>query len=105
MAKIVDAFENPAKGKFTWTGAEKAEIILIDDIWWDPEQISWDDLLRLLEGKITKLPAPRNLSAHDVIITKDNPIIITSRLTIRWLKKDKFEDRENDMMDIRWNYF
>lgn len=105
LTKIFDAFENPAKGKFAWMGAEKAEIILIDDFRWDPEQISWDDLLRLLEGKITKLPAPRNLSAHDVIIKKDTPILMTSRSMIRWPKKDKYEDRENDMMDIRWNYF
>ena len=46
-----DTIISPLSTKYAWTGADKAEIIFLNDCRSNPEQISWDDLLRQLEGE------------------------------------------------------
>ena len=45
-----DTLISPLSTKYAWVVADKAEIIFLNDYRYNPEQISWDDLLRLLEG-------------------------------------------------------
>ena len=52
-------FDNPANDKYAWVGADKAEVILLQDFRFCREVITWKDLL-LLEGEMVKLPAPKN---------------------------------------------
>ena len=48
---IFNCFENPSNDKYAWVGANKAEIILMQDFRWSKETIAWKDLLLLLEGE------------------------------------------------------
>ena len=57
---IYRVFSNPANDKYGWVGADKGEVILLQDFRWSRDNISWKDLLLLLEGEIVKLPAPKN---------------------------------------------
>ena len=65
---IYRVFLNPANDKYGWVGADKGEVILLQDFRWSRVNISWKDLLLLLEGEIVKLPAPTNKFLSDVII-------------------------------------
>lgn len=104
LKNIYKVFDNPARDRFCWIGADEAEVILINDFRWKgPEQISWEDLLRLLEGQNTKLPAPKNHFAKDIVIDKDTPIFATGPYRIRHLGVNN--DRENQMMEVRWRVF
>ena len=38
---IYKTFSNPANGKYTWLGSEKAEVIFLNDFTWSSEMISW----------------------------------------------------------------
>ena len=99
-------FDNPAKDKYCWVGADKCEIILINDLRWGTDFIAWDDLLRLLEGQKVNLPAPKNHFATDVTIEGDIPIFATSKEIVKHSGKFNLpDDREQEMMDSRWKVF
>ena len=103
---IYECFTNPAKDKYCWVGAEKKEVILLQDFRWDPETIAWKSLLLLLEGETVKLPAPKNHYAKDVIIEGDVPIFATSKERVTWYgPNNKTCELEDKMMDIRWKRF
>ena len=75
--------------------------------------ISWDALLRLLEGLHCTLPAPMNSYADQIKLTAANdiPIFCTGRALLRFYKVDENEPQtpehaeENRMMDERWKHF
>ena len=92
-------------------------MIYLNDFRWVPltqkgGNISWDALLRLLEGGEAKLPAPLNCADH-IKILKDNdvPIFCTSRGKVKFYISDESEPqtdthlKENRMMDERWKIF
>ena len=96
-------FENPSNDKYAWVGADKADIILLQDFRYSKELIPWNDLLLLLEGETVKLPAPKNHFISDVVIATDVPIFATSKS--RLVYKGAFnagDDRETEMMNSRW---
>ena len=96
-------FENPTNDKFGWVGADKAEVILLNDFRYSKELITWKDLLLLLEGDTVKLPAPKNHYIADVIIDTDVPIFATSKSKITYRGPfNSTDDRESEMMDSRW---
>lgn len=99
-------FQNPSKDKYSWIGADKAKVILLNDFRFEKEQIAWKDLLLLLEGEPVRLPAPKNLFAEDVSISSDVPIFATSKGRIRYrgayMQNDEVED---EMMRVRWKTF
>ena len=97
---------NPANDKYGWVGADKGEVILLQDFRWSRVNISWKDLLLLLEGEIVKLPAPKNKFLSDVIIKNDTPIFATSKSQVTYVGKfNSSDERETEMMSIRWKYF
>lgn len=105
LCDIFKVFCNPTRDKFGWVGADEAEIILINDLRWGPDLISWDDFLRLLEGQIVNLPAPKNHFARDVCIKNDIPILATGKSAVRHMERNISDDRETEMMEIRWKVF
>ena len=96
-------FDNPANDKYAWVGADKAEVILLQDFRFCREVITWKDLLLLLEGETVKLPAPKNHFATDVVISSDVPIFATSKAPIVFKGRHNVEDEcETEMMNSRW---
>lgn len=99
-------FENPACDKYAWVGADRAQVILLNDFRWSRDLIPWNDLLLLLEGETVKLPAPKNMYSQDVLINSDVPVFATSKCKIRFRGSYNVSDeRENEMMDVRWRIF
>ena len=106
LCDIFKTFCNPARDKLAWVGSEEAEIILINDLRWSPELIQWNDFLRLLEGQMVHLFAPKNHYAKNVWISNDTPIIATGSSTIKHVGKyNIFDNRETEMMKVRWRVF
>lgn len=96
-------FDNPSNDKYAWVGADKADIILLQDFRYSHELIPWKDLLLLLEGETVRLPAPKNHFASDVKIDTDIPIFATSKDRIKFKGPYNTTDEiENDMMASRW---
>ena len=98
-------FENPSNDKFAWVGAESADVILLQDIRYSRDIITWKDLLLLLEGEKVKLPAPKNHFISDVVIDSDVPIFATGKDKIVYKGAYNTDDsRETEMMNSRWRY-
>ena len=96
-------FDNPANDKYAWVGADKADVILLQDFRFCKDVITWKDLLLLLEGETVKLPAPKNHFATDVVISSDVPIFATSKAPIVFKGPYNVEDEcETEMMNSRW---
>lgn len=57
---IYNTFSNPACTSFAWVGAEKAEVLFLNDFRWFSSVIQWHDFLLLLEGQLVHFPAPKS---------------------------------------------
>lgn len=100
------SFSNPAENKYAWIGADKAEIIFLNDFRWSAETIAWKELLLLLEGQTVHLPAPKNHYAQDICIDKDTPIVATGIAELKFLNRfNQTDEIENEMMQVRWKVF
>ena len=102
---IYNTFSNPASTSFAWVGAEKAECIFLNDFRWSPAIIQWHDLLLLLEGQLVHLPAPKSHYAKDIVFNSDTPIFATSKNPIMLIKNGAIDERESEMMAVRWKQF
>ena len=102
---IFNTFSNPACTSFAWVGAEKAECIFLNDFRWSPCIIPWHDLLLLLEGQLVHLPAPKSHYAKDIVFDKDTPIFATGKNEIIFVKSGAVDDKETEMMAVRWKIF
>ena len=103
---LFDTFSNPAADKYAWVGADRKEVIWLNDFRWSRELIEWKSFLLLLEGDQVNLPAPKNHYAIDVCIDHDVPIFATSKDTISYRGPYNAEDKnEDDMMASRWKVF
>ena len=71
--KIFNTFSNQANDKYAWLGAEKAEIIFLNDLRWSQEMIALKELLILLEGQAVHLPLLKNHYSNDICIDKGTP--------------------------------
>lgn len=109
LKKLFDGriFDNPSSGgKFSWVEAENKDIILLNDFRWEKELIPWKDLLLLLEGEPTRLPAPKNFRLKDILIDTDVPIFATAGDKIEYRGAyNTMNKMENTMMDNRWRFF
>lgn len=102
LTSIYNTFCNPATGSFAWIGVEKAECIFLNDFRWSPQVIPWQDLLLLLEGQVVHFPAPKTHFAKDIDFHLDTPIFCTSKNAIVFIKNGMIDDRETEMMRVRW---
>ena len=105
LTVIFNAFSNPATNTFAWVGAEKAELIFLNDFRWQSHLIPWHDLLLLLEGGLVHLPAPKTHFAQDLTLDGITPVFATSKHAIMFIKGGVVEERETEMMSVRWNEF
>ena len=106
LLHLFDTFSNPAADKYAWVGADKKEVIWLNDFRWSKELIEWKSFLLLLEGDEVNLPAPQNHYATDVCINHDIPIFATSKDIIKYRGPYNQEDKnEDDMMASRWKVF
>ena len=78
ITAIFDAFTNPFSSKYAFVGAEKAEVIFMNDLRWSPDMISWREFLNLLEGQNVHLVAPKSHFAEDTYTCSDVTILATS---------------------------
>ena len=105
LNKVFNTFTNPASTSFAWVGAEKAEVVFLNDFRWSPQIIAWHDLLLMLEGQLVHLPAPKCHFAHDIVFDKDTPIFSTSKHQLVYVKSGVLDERETEMMAVRWKMF
>ena len=87
LQKIFNTFSNPANGKYAWLGAQKAEIIFLNDFRWSQEIIAWKDLLILLEDQAVHLPSPKSHYSNNICIDKDTRIVAASKGEITYVMK------------------
>ena len=92
-----DAFQNPARNKYGWVGAQKASIIMLQDFRWSSDLIEWSDFLRLLEeDEPVRLPAPRNLCKEDVLIDTQVAFFATGKTVIKFKGPYQSKDIEEE---------
>ena len=101
---IYNTFCNPASTSFAWVGAEKAEIVFLNDFRWTPSVIQWHDFLLLLEGQLVHLPVPKTHYAKDIVFNGDTPVFATGKNPIVFVKNGSLDEKETEMMNVRWKY-
>ena len=105
LTSVYSAFCNPACTSFAWVGAEDTECIFLNDFRWSQQIIPWHDFLLMLEGQLAHLPAPKTHYAKDIVFDKGTPIFSTSKQPIIYIKNGIIDQRETDMMVVRWKVF
>ena len=105
LTSIYDTFCNPASSSFAWVGAENSECIFRSDFRWSVQVIQWHDFLLMLEGQMVHLPAPKTHYAKDIVFDKDTSIFCTSKQPIVYIRNGVLDQRETDMMSVRWKIF
>lgn len=105
LLQIYNTFVSPAKGTFSWVGAQKAEVVWLNDFRWSDKVIPWSDFLNLLEGNPVHVSAPKTHYAEDILWTEKTPIFSTSIRPIRKFDCGEFNEGETEMMDVRWTVF
>ena len=59
----------------------------------------------LLEGEPVHFPAPKTHFAEDILFTADTPVFATSKNRLAYVTCGVIEERETEMMSVRWNIF
>ena len=59
----------------------------------------------MLEGQPVHLSAPKTHYAKDLGLDKDTPIFCTSSTQIRYISQGAINERETEMMEVRWKVF
>ena len=59
----------------------------------------------LLEGQLVHLPAPKTHYAKDITFNLDTPIFAIGKGPIVFSRSGIVDERETDMMAVRWNVF
>ena len=62
-------------------------------------------MLLLLEGHVVHFAAPKTSYSEDILFEKDTPIFATSKAPITFVKNGVLDDRETEMMNVRWRMF
>ena len=84
LEMIFKTFSNPANDKFRWVGADKADVISLNNFRWSNELIKWNEFLLLLEGHTGHPPAPKNYFARDICIDKDTPVLLLVKMLLTY---------------------
>ena len=105
LSVVFNCFQNPANSNFAWVGAEESEVILFNDFRWNKQILPWNDMLLLLEGALVHLPAPKTHFLKDIAFSKDTPIFCTSKQPIVFIRGGSIEEKETEMMTVRWKIF
>ena len=105
LTEVFDCFVSPACGTFAWVGAEKAEVIFLNDLRWNDKLMPWQEFLNLLEGFPIHLQAPKTHYSEDILWDKKTPIFATSSQKIRKYDNNLLNDVETTAMAKRWKYY
>lgn len=62
-------------------------------------------MLLLLEGECVHFPAPKTHFSRDILLDKDTPVFCTSSAEIRLVRGGVTDERESEMMSVRWKKF
>lgn len=62
-------------------------------------------MLLLLEGHVVHFAAPKTNYSKDIEFTRDTPVFATAKAPIAFIKGSIMDDRETEMMNVRWRMF
>ena len=102
---IYKTFVSPATCSYAWLGVEDTEVIFLNDFRYTPAILPWSDMLLLLEGHVVHFAAPKTSYARDIEFTSDTPVFATSKSSIVFIKGSVLDEKETEMMDVRWKKF
>ena len=102
---VYTTFCIPATSTFAWIGAEKAEVIFLNDFRWSTQIIPWHDLLLMLEGQLVHLPAPKSHYAQDATLSNDVPKFCSAKEELTFIRGGAVDSVETQMMRVRWKVF
>ena len=108
MEDMFKCFMNPADGKYAWVGLHECEVAVLQDFRWHSDNISWNQMLLLLEGQTVHLPRLRNFFPNGMEILRKNtiPFFAMSKATLEY--KGTYNTRDEsktEMMYSRWVIF
>ena len=102
---LFDLF-SPGSGTFNWIGANKADVIFLNDIRYTEDGVmKWGPFLNLLEGEEIQISLPKNEYAANQKWTKLTPIVATSKYPISYVKNGILDEVDTGMMNKRWKFF
>ena len=87
---IYKAYVSPATCSYAWLGVEETEVIFLSDFDYTQAILPWNDILLLLEG---------------IKFTCDTPVFAASKSAIVFIKGSTIDERETEVMDMRWRKF
>ena len=96
---------SPASGTFAWVGAEKADVIFLNDLRRNDKLIPWADFLNLLKGLPIHIQAPKTHFANDILWDVKTPIFAISSTQLTKHDGSVVNEKETNMMRVQWNYF
>ena len=102
---VFNTFLSPASCSYAWLGVEDKEVIFLNDFRYSTVILPWSDMLLLLEGHVVHFAAPKTTYSKDIEFSKDTPIFATSKSPITFVKGSIIDDRETEMMNVRWRMF
>ena len=102
---IYKTFVSPATCSYAWLGVEEKEVIFLNDFRYTPAILPWSDMLLLLEGHVVHFAAPKTTYARDIEFSSDTPVFATSKSSIVFITGSIVDERETEMMDVRWRKF
>ena len=105
LTEVFKCFVFPASGTFAWVGAEKADVIFLNDLRRNDKLIPCADSLNLSEGLPIHIQAPKTHFAEDILWGVKTPILATSSTQRRKYDGGVVNEKETNMMRVRWNYF
>ena len=102
---ICKTFVSPATCSYAWLGVEEKEVIFLNNFRYTPAILPWSDMLLLLEGHVVQFAAPKTTYARDIEFSRDTPVFATSKSSIVFIRGSIVDERETEMMDVRWRKF
>ena len=105
LTEVFKCFVSPVSGTFAWVGAEKANVIFLNDLRWNDKLMLWADFLNLLEGLPMHIQASKTHFAEDILWDVKTPIFAASSTQFRKYDGGVVNEIETNMMRVWWNYF
>ncbi len=102
---VYNAFLSPASCTYALLGVENKEVIFLNDFRYKTQILPWNDMLLLLEEHTVHFAAPKTTYIKDIKFEKDTPIFATSKGPIVFIKGGVMDERETEIMAVRWKLF
>ena len=86
-------------------GVDDNMVICLNDFWYTPANVPWNDMLLLLEGHVIHFAVPKTTYAGDIEFFGDTLVFAMSNSPIVFITGSSIEERETEMMDVRWRNY